>query len=214
MLRLFFERYSFQNRIHDIDKLVAAAFAEKIPELLGVSRAWLAQRIEGAADMFLRRESYALDVQEESMAERHAAARGRTMPRPRPGSAAQRRLETMARIQRRGDNRRYLRDLYAGVCQISGVVLRLANDDFSVDCAHVRPLGKPHDGPDDVRNMLSLSPTMHRLFDRGCVFIDPGNLSIRLLHGNDLPHMPQLVVKGEHHLSRDHIAYFNANILK
>ena len=78
---------------------------------------------------------------------------------------------------------------------------------FSVDCAHVRPLGAPHDGPDDVRNMLSLSPTMHRLFDRLCVRIDPTTFAVQLLHGNDHPHLPKLLVRPEHQLSSQQIKY-------
>jgi hypothetical protein len=39
-------------------------------------------------------------------------------------------------------------------------------------------------------------------------------LSIKLLHGNDLPHLPRLVVRDGHQLSSDHLSYFNSNILQ
>ncbi len=85
---------------------------------------------------------------------------------------------------------------------------------FSVDCAHVRPLGRPHSGEDDVSNMLSLSPTMHRLFDRGCIRIDPDTLSIRLLHGNHIPHRDRLVLKGGHRIKRQNLDYHVSEVLR
>lgn len=85
---------------------------------------------------------------------------------------------------------------------------------FSIDCAHIRPLGAPHSGMDDVSNMLSLSPTMHRLFDRGCVRINPDTLAIELLHGNEAPHRQRLSVRGNHVIDPANLAYHVAKILR
>ena len=41
-----------------------------------------------------------------------------------------------------------------------------------VDAAHIRPAGTPHEGPDDVTNGIALSPTLHRMFDRGLISLD------------------------------------------
>ena len=213
-LILFFERYSVLNPLYDVDKLIQASFYQHIYELLGVPSSWLAQRVEGAADMFLKREFFNFEIFIESNEERKAIKNGKSPPRPEPGSMAQRRAAMVDQIIRRGENRRFIQGLYNGLCQISGVILRLPNEKFTVDCAHIRPLGNPHRGPDDVKNMLSLSPTMHRMLDRGCIYIDPSNLSIMLLHENNLPHLPQLLVRKGHGLSAKYIAYFNKNILK
>ena len=35
--------------------------------------------------------------------------------------------------------------------------------------AHIKPLGKPHNGPDEVENILCLCPNHHVLFDRGAI---------------------------------------------
>lgn len=37
--------------------------------------------------------------------------------------------------------------------------------------AHIRPLGSPHDGPDDESNILCLCPNHHALFDLGGVAV-------------------------------------------
>jgi hypothetical protein len=214
-LRLFFERYSYAKSEHDVESLASAALRERVNQLIGVDKSWLAARVEGAADIFVRRESYDLDIGIEGEEEREAAKRGRPMPKPKAGSPAQRRAISIDKIERRGDNRRYIRDLYRGVCQVTGITLRLPGDDFTVDCAHIRPLGIPHQGPDDVGNMLSLSPSIHRLFDRGCIYINPTDLSVKLLHGNDeLPHLDRLIVSDTHRLESEHIAYYNAKILR
>lgn len=40
-----------------------------------------------------------------------------------------------------------------------------------VDAAHILPVGAP-DSVDDVRNGLCLSPTYHRAYDRGLIYLD------------------------------------------
>jgi len=40
-----------------------------------------------------------------------------------------------------------------------------------VDAAHILPVGAPQ-STDDVANGLALSPTYHRAYDRGLIFID------------------------------------------
>ena len=168
-LRLFFERFTVTQPTTDAGVLVQAAYVADLHKLIGVPRAWLTQRIEGAADMFLSEELYPFESFEESDEERTSARRGEVLQPPPPGSEAQRRQTTINQVIRRGDNRRFLHLLYEGRCQVSGITLRIPTaDGFTVDCAHIRPLGMPHRGPDDVSNMLSLCPTMHRLFDRRC----------------------------------------------
>lgn len=38
--------------------------------------------------------------------------------------------------------------------------------------AHIRGLGRPHNGPDDETNMLCLCPNDHFLFDAGAIYVD------------------------------------------
>ncbi len=211
-LRLFFERYAALNAAPDVNALVSTAQARELHKLIGVRQSWLDDRIAGAAEMFLSDEGYMFLGFEESNAERRAAKAG-TAP-PAPEGETQRRKTVMQQIVRRGKNLRFLHEVYAGECQLSGVRLIMPDGSFSTDCSHIRPLGKPHSGKDDVANMLSLSPTMHRLFDRGCVRIDPDTLSISMLYGNDLPHRPRLLVRGNHVIRPANLAYHVSNILR
>ncbi len=169
-LRLFFERYAATNPAPDAGALIAQAHNRELHKLIGVPRTWLDDRIAGAAEMFVSDEDSVFQGFEETNKERRAATTGATPPPP--AGETTRREALIQQIIRRTANRRFLQTVYASECQLSGVRLFMPGGLFSVDCAHIRPLGKPHSGEDDVSNMLSLSPTMHRLFDRGCVRIE------------------------------------------
>jgi putative restriction endonuclease len=211
-LRLFFERYSATNAAPDPTELIYEARRRELNKLIGVPQEWLEVRIAGTAEMFVSDQGDMLLGFQESVPERQAAARG--IDPPAPAAAAERRSAVIQQIIRRGENRRFLQTVYGGECQVSGVRLIMPDGSFSVDCAHIRPLGTPHSGKDEVANMLSLSPTMHRLFDRGCVCINPETLAISLLYGNDLPHRPKLVVRGNHLIHKGNLSYHLSKIVK
>lgn len=211
-LRLFFERYSVTNPSPDVTTLASSAQEYELHKLIGVPISWLKDRVSGAADMFLSDRDSIFAGFEESGAEHRAAERG--APPPPPGGEAKRREALFSQIVRRSKNQQFLWRVYDGECQISSVRLNMPDGSFSVDCAHIRPLGQPHYGRDDVNNMLSLSPTMHRLFDRGCVRIDPGSFAITLLHGNTAPHRSHLLLRENHVIQKGNLSYHLAKIIK
>ncbi|MFD8500652.1 YDG/SRA domain-containing protein [Amycolatopsis sp. NPDC059657] len=51
-------------------------------------------------------------------------------------------------------------------CQLCGIRLSVKGRGYS-EGAHIRPLGRPHAGPDIPSNVLCLCPTCHVLFDYG-----------------------------------------------
>lgn len=212
-IRLFFERAIAIYGLDDSESLVREAYKRDLHKLLGVPRTWLERRIDGAAEMFLAEELYVFDSAEETQRERQAVVKSIT--RPPEGAVPPRRAGVVEKLIRRGGNRRFLYKVYEGVCQVSGITLRLPDGGFTIDCSHIRPLGAPHDGSDDVSNMLCLAPTMHRLFDRGCILINSSNLTIQLLHGNDsLPHRAALLLDPEHPLNTENLEYYNSRVLR
>ncbi|HXR40179.1 MAG TPA: HNH endonuclease [Terracidiphilus sp.] len=211
-LRLFFERYSATNPAPDVNALVAAAGTKELQKLIGAPKSWLDDRVGGAADMFLSEEEVMFLGFHESAAERRAAQRG--APPPPLGGETKRRETLFNQIIRRSKNQQFLWRVYEGECQLSGLKLKMPDGSFSVDCAHIRPLGRPHCGEDDVANMLSLSPTMHRLFDRGCVRIDPDSLAITMLYGNRLPHLRHLLIRENHVIHKGNLSYHLSQIIK
>jgi hypothetical protein len=61
---------------------------------------------------------------------------------------------------------RQVKEIHAFTCQVCGVRLQTPAGPYA-ECAHIRPLGSPHNGPDVVSNVLCLCPNDHILFDTG-----------------------------------------------
>ncbi|MEU5183792.1 YDG/SRA domain-containing protein [Streptomyces longwoodensis] len=100
-----------------------------------------------------------------------------------------------------------IKQLYGGECQLCG--LRLVGPDGKPysEGAHIRPLGKPHHGPDVEPNILCLCPNCHVGLDIGAVTIDPNWTIIRRagLFGGHL--RSKLKVHDEHKVHPDYLHY-------
>lgn len=59
-----------------------------------------------------------------------------------------------------------IKKLYNYECQICGVILEIKMGRYA-EGAHIKPLGKPHDGDDNTDNIICLCPNHHVLFDKG-----------------------------------------------
>lgn len=60
--------------------------------------------------------------------------------------------------------------LHDNTCQFCGTRLSAHGHGYS-EGAHIRPLGRPHDGPDVEENLLCLCANCHVLFDLGAIVI-------------------------------------------
>ena len=82
------------------------------------------------------------------------------------------RATRIQRIVRDAAAARRVKELYDHECQICGV--RLVGPDAKPysEGAHIRPLGKPHHGPDVERNILCLCPNCHVRLDMGAIVIE------------------------------------------
>ncbi|MFF3162822.1 HNH endonuclease [Streptomyces sp. NPDC003273] len=70
---------------------------------------------------------------------------------------------------------RRVKELEGHQCQICGTALRYLNRPYS-EAAHIRGLGKPHHGPDELQNLLCLCANCHVLFDGLEIYIDTDGL--------------------------------------
>ena len=61
--------------------------------------------------------------------------------------------------------------LYGNTCQVCGTRV-VTKAGYYSEGAHVRPLGKPHHGPDTMANILCLCPNHHSAFDKGGLYLD------------------------------------------
>jgi len=63
-----------------------------------------------------------------------------------------------------------VKELNGYQCQIDGTRIDTRSGHYA-EAAHIRPLGRPHDGPDALSNLLCLCPNDHVRLDRGVYVI-------------------------------------------
>lgn len=85
----------------------------------------------------------------------------------KPGS----RVSRVIRVIRDTEVSDYVKDVHEYRCQICAQILETPRGPYAEGC-HIKPLGKPHKGPDSVENLLCLCPNCHVQFDEGAVWID------------------------------------------
>ncbi|WP_240163989.1 HNH endonuclease [Spirosoma taeanense] len=80
--------------------------------------------------------------------------------------ATPRAVQIIQRIVRDTALSRYVKTLYKYTCQVCQVRL-ITNAGFYAEAAHIQPLGNPHNGPDNLGNLLCLCPNHHAQLDLG-----------------------------------------------
>lgn len=104
------------------------------------------------------------------------------LPAPR-----QRIVETVTRLARASNFRDQVMGAYGSRCAVTRAQLKL------VDAAHILPVGA--DGSvDTINNGIALSPTWHRAFDQGLVYLNP-DLQMKL-NPNRVQHLTALQLHG------------------
>lgn len=68
-----------------------------------------------------------------------------------------------------------VKDTHDHTCQVCEMRLWTAAGAYA-EAAHIRGLGKPHNGPDVIDNILCLCPNHHVLFDGGGIYIDDAGI--------------------------------------
>ena len=65
----------------------------------------------------------------------------------------------------------WVKRLHDFTCQICGSRLVTMAGPYAEAC-HIRPLGRPHNGPDTPENILCLCPNCHVLFDESALWVN------------------------------------------
>jgi putative restriction endonuclease len=86
--------------------------------------------------------------------------------------AAERRQVTVQRIVRASGVTRSVKSIHSFHCQVCNARLDTASGPYA-EGAHIRPLGRPHNGADRTSNVLCLCPNHHVLLDFGAFTIGP-----------------------------------------
>ncbi len=83
---------------------------------------------------------------------------------PQGNKKPPRATSTVSRVIRNSAIGNRVKEIYDHTCQVCGIRLETPGGPYAEAC-HIRPLGKPHNGPDTLDNVLCLCPTHHVLMD-------------------------------------------------
>ena len=92
-----------------------------------------------------------------------------------------------------------VKDIHNHVCQACSTRIERPGGAYA-QAAYIRPLGRPHNGPDRADNILCLCPNCHILFDGWAFAIEDDGTIIGGLNGT-------LTEIEAHTINRDHLAY-------
>lgn len=92
-----------------------------------------------------------------------------------------------------------VKTLYKHKCQICNIAIPTKNGFYS-EGAHIKPLGKPHNGDDSLANLICLCPNHHVMFDKGAFSIKDDFKLIGSITG-------QLTVLSNHFINKDNLRY-------
>ncbi len=111
---------------------------------------------------------------------------------------------TYSRIIRDTRVSKEIKELYNYECQICGIVIEINGVRYA-EAAHIKPLGKPHNGEDTHGNLICLCPNHHVMFDKGIWGIK-NDLNLIGLDG-------KLQLKKNHKLDNSNLEYHINHIM-
>ena len=123
--------------------------------------------------------------------------------------------QTQAQI-RNAKNVRELKALYEDACMFCGkqTVIGVGPAKHYSEAAHIKPVGEPHNGPDNKDNMLILCPEHHLQFDYGILRITRRHRLARWLLSSKVPDDPldgcELQIKSPHTLNPTYTSWHYA----
>ncbi len=91
-----------------------------------------------------------------------------------------------------------IKKLYDYKCQVCSIEIKTNAGPYA-EAAHIKPVGKPHNGPDRPDNLLCLCPNHHLMLDKG-VYMIADDLTLIGLEGSLEKHP-------DHQISIEHIRY-------
>ncbi|MCR8666239.1 HNH endonuclease [Aestuariibaculum sp. M13] len=106
---------------------------------------------------------------------------------------------TVMRLVRDSQISLKVKELYDFKCQVCGIAIETKSG-FYAEGAHIKALGKPHNGDDSLSNLICLCPNHHVMFDKGVFSIMDNYELIGVEKG-------QLTVDDKHKIDKDNLKY-------
>jgi predicted restriction endonuclease len=159
------------------------------------------------------RETHLADVPQHALLERlglagYESASGVTDGEEQEAASgpASRRTVTLSRLVRAPELAAKVKRLHDDRCQVCALQLPTRFGTYS-EAAHIRGLGRPHNGPDELSNLLVLCPNHHVQFDALAIYIDTDGI-VRAT-ADDTP-VGRLRRHPSHQINEAHIRYHRA----
>jgi predicted restriction endonuclease len=99
-----------------------------------------------------------------------------------------------------------VKKLHGDRCQVCGLQLPTRFGTYS-EAAHIRGLGRPHNGPDEPSNLLVLCPNHHVQFDALAIYVDSTGIVRMTADGSSVGTLRR---HPAHRLSAAHLRYHRA----
>lgn len=115
---------------------------------------------------------------------------------------------TRSRVIRNTDLAHDIKRMYDHTCQICGASRQGPDGNAYAEAHHIRPLGRPHEGPDEPENILVLCPNHHSDFDYGQLTVDPETYRVSHTY-EEAVDGTELDIADPHMISEDHLTYHN-----
>ncbi len=116
------------------------------------------------------------------------------------GNKEKKRIEgTVLRIVRDTKIAQDIKLLYNYECQVCGITIPAKTGRYA-EGAHIRPLGRPHDGDDNSNNLICLCPNHHVMLDKGAFTIQDDLILIGCETG-------KLYLNPKHQLNKNNLHY-------
>lgn len=122
-----------------------------------------------------------------------------------PSTESRRRTTEVDRRIRDETLVRELKELYDDTCQVCGDRRLQGVAAGYSEVHHIKPLGRPHDGPDEKSNMLVLCPNHHADFDNGVIVAAPRTHELSHLYDDSVSET--LSVDEGHHPDDKYLQY-------
>jgi predicted restriction endonuclease len=104
---------------------------------------------------------------------------------PQGNAAPGRATTTTQRVVRSTTVAEFVKQTHDYTCQVCGTRLATPTGAYA-EAAHIRALGRPHNGPDETSNVLCLCPNHHVLFDLGMIAVSASFIVLDLAGGRPL----------------------------
>jgi|TARA_B110000090_G_scaffold175749_1_gene198051 putative restriction endonuclease len=117
--------------------------------------------------------------------------------------AAERKETIINRLSRNIRLREKVKAMYEFRCQVCDILLKKPGGAIAIG-AHIKGLGRPHNGPDVIENMLCLCPNHHDQFDALSFYIEPADLEVKGLDGFE---GSKIRIQKRHNLAREFLEY-------